>query len=125
VQLPPVYFRIDQHITTLLASAPKEPRQYRIATLGYNYAILNQRFREILSFHWHPEQRSPEHEPHLHVGSAIIDVDAADFGKGFSGMHIPTGKIALAQVVRMLLTEFNVVPNRQDWDATLRRLLAN
>lgn len=123
--LASVYLRIDHHISTLLDSARDEPRRYRIATLGYNYAVLDQQYREILSFHWHPGQRSHEYEPHLHVGSAVIDADVPEFGKTFSRMHIPTGQVSLARVVRMLLTDFQVMPNRQDWDVVLGRLVGS
>ena len=53
----------------------------------------------------------------------IVDPDASDFGKPFSRFHIPTGQMALARVVRMLITEFNVIPNRQDWDSVISQLL--
>lgn len=51
MQFTSVYLRIDHHISTLLTSAEGEPRRYRIVTLGYNYAILDQQRREVLSFH--------------------------------------------------------------------------
>lgn len=104
-------------------SSPSEPRDYLVITDGYSYVIRDREQREILAFHWHPGQRSAVNAPHLHVGSAILDSQSGDLGKAFSRFHIPTGHISIAQVVRLLATEFNVVPNRQDWEAILGRLL--
>ena len=114
-QLPSVYLRVDQYISTLLVSVEHEPRHYRVTTLGYEYAILDQQQREIISFHWHPGRRSHEHDSHAHIGSAVIDSNAASLGKTFSRFHIPTGQVSLVRIVRMLLTEFQAVPNRRDW----------
>jgi hypothetical protein len=121
--LSAIYFRADHHISTMLTSTDGDTRRYQVILRGYRYGILDQHQREIIAFHWHPGRRSYEHDPHLHVGSVIVDPDASDFGKPFSRFHIPTGKMALARVVRMLITEFNVVPNRQDWEAVINRLL--
>lgn len=101
-----------------------ESEGYRVISTGYEYTVSNYQQREILAFHWHPGQRSHEHDPHVHIGSAVIDSASSDIGKVFSRFHIPTGHVSIAQVVRLLLTDFKVVPNRQDWEATFARLLA-
>lgn len=92
---------------------------------GYSYAVRDHRQREILAFHWHPDRRSHEQDPHIHIGSGIVDSSAGDLGKVFSRFHIPTGHMVLARVVRMLITEFSVVPNRQDWETVIGRLLGD
>lgn len=95
----------------------------RVVTVSYQFAISNRQHQEILAFHWHPEGISDVREPHMHVGAGIVDAGKGDFGKGFSNFHIPTGHVALPHVVRFLLTDFNVVPNRRDWEAALSRLI--
>jgi hypothetical protein len=35
-------------------------------------------------------------------------------------MHLPTGPVSLADVVRLLIMEFDVAPRRPDWQAILR-----
>ena len=95
---------------------------YQIIPTSYEYTILNDQLREVIAFHWHPGQRSHEHNPHIHIGSIMVDSGSTDFGRAFSRFHIPTGHIAIAQVVRLLLTDFNVVPNRQDWESVLSQL---
>ena len=122
-RLDPIYLLIHQHYGIVVTSQENEPRSYRIVTGGYSYVIQSNQHREIIAFHWHPRQRSHEHDPHVHIGSAVIDADSSDIGKTFSRFHIPTGHISIAQVVRLLLTDFNVVPNRQDWEAMLAGLL--
>jgi len=117
--LPAINFRVDHHISTMLTSTGGDVRRYRVVMIGYRYGILDQQQREIIAFHWHPGRRSHVHDPHLHVGSAIANPDSSDFGRSFSRLHIPTGQMELARVVRMLITEFDVIPNRQDWQAVL------
>jgi hypothetical protein len=97
--------------------------QRRVVTVSYQYVISDQQQRELLAFHWHPEGISVERDPHVHIGPGIVNAGAGDLGKVFSNIHIPTGHVPLARVVRMLITEFGVEPNRQDWDAVLSRLV--
>ena len=120
-RLEPITLGVDVHYQVF--AEHYDPRQYRVVTVGYRYAISTAQQREIIAFHWHPARRSHEQNPHLHVGSAVVDVSRSDFGRTFSRFHIPTGHMPLSRVVRMLITEFDVVPNRQDWEAVLYRLL--
>lgn len=122
--LDPVYFLIAYRYRLIRDSDDAVPGKYQILPIGYEYMIGNHQQREILVFHWHPGQRSHEHDPHVHIGSAIIDAGSSDIGKTFSRFHIPTGHISITQVVRLLLTDFNVVPNRQDWEAVLAGALS-
>jgi hypothetical protein len=119
----PVYLVIHQHFGIEVKTAVSQPRTYKAMTTGYEYMILNRQQREIVVFHWHPGQRSHEHSPHVHLGSAVVDVNSSDIGKTFSRFRIPTGHVSVAQVVRLLLTDFNVVPNRQDWESVLGAIL--
>lgn len=124
-RLDVVYLVIHQHFGIEVTAGVNQPRTYRVVTNGYEYMILNRQQREVLAFHWHPGQRSHEHDPHVHIGSAVVDSGSSDIGKTFSRFHIPTGHISIAQVVRLLLTDFGVVPNRQDWEVTLAGLLTS
>lgn len=121
--LEPVWFKVQDHLDIMTVSTADAPRTFQAVASGYRYTIDDSSHKEILTFHWHPGQRSHEHEPHLHVGSGVINAGAGDLGKTFSSLHIPTEHVALARVVRMLITEFQVMPNRQDWDIILGRLL--
>ena len=37
------------------------------------------------------------------------------------GLHLPTGRVSLEAVIRMLITEFAIAPRRADWRRTLDR----
>lgn len=90
----------------------------------YQYRLLDHNERELLVYHWQPgaEFLGPDH-PHLHVSAALdaqtsaVDRQAIDLDK----LHLPTGRVSLASVVRMLITEFRVAPQRPDWAAALER----
>jgi hypothetical protein len=91
-------------------------------TTAYRYRLLDAREREILAYHWHPIGRSAVAYPHMHLSSRIGSIE---LGPGIGSvrladMHLPTGPVALADVVRLLITEFSVVPRRSDWEAVLR-----
>lgn len=52
--------------------------------------------------------------PCRHVQAAASNVAALDRRR-----HLPTGRVSLEAVLRLLLTEFDVRPRRPDWDGVL------
>ena len=58
--------------------------------------------------------------PHLHLGSSLDGNDAIDV----SDLHLPTGVVSLASIVRFLIEEIGDEPNRADWDTILRQIEA-
>jgi hypothetical protein len=90
--------------------------------LMYEYRLLDDRDRELLVFHWQPDSRGPDH-PHLHVSAALTaQVNAQSTREiGLDKLHLPTGHVAFAAFIRMLITEFGVAPLRQDWRDILDR----
>lgn len=95
-------------------AAPRRADRWRAITTGYEYMFVDQLEREILTFHWHPRQRSHVTWPHLHIGCAVLE-------RSFiSNAHIPTGRVALEQVLRLAIEDFRVEPKRTDWDRVLR-----
>jgi hypothetical protein len=74
------------------------------------YALEDAGGAEILSYHWHPEGRSAVREPHLHLGpSAKVGLTI------LANAHLPTGRLALVNILRLAISEFGVVPRRDDW----------
>jgi hypothetical protein len=65
-----------------------------------------------ISYHWHPIGASQVRTPHLHVRTRS---DAGYGGMPLDRLHLPTGSIPLAAIVRFLITELGVEPNRADW----------
>jgi hypothetical protein len=90
---------------------------YRVENTGYLFRILDPDEHEILAYHWHPVGRSSVTHPHLHLSSRIAPIS---LGRGqddlpLADVHIATGFIDFADVVRMLVEEFGVEPLRDDW----------
>jgi hypothetical protein len=69
-------------------------------------------------YHWHPVGASPVRTPHLHVNPRADSISGA---VSLERLHLPTGPVSLAAIVRFLITELGVEPNRADWV----RILAN
>ena len=90
----------------------------------YQYRLLDRDERELLVYHWQPGDayRGPD-DPHLHVSASLsaqisaIDRQSIDLDK----LHLTTGRVSLASVVRMLITEFGIAPRRHDWAEVLDR----
>ena len=72
--------------------------------------------REIFAYHWHPNERTAITFPHFHfyrgAGAMRDDVRKA---------HFPTGRIAFEDVLRLVVTQFGVIPLRNDWETILDR----
>jgi hypothetical protein len=77
---------------------------YRVTTAGYIYSLLGDDDRELLGWHWHPTERTPR--PHLHMQGAEPVTHK---------VHIPTGRVTIESVLRMLAEDLSVTPKRDDW----------
>jgi hypothetical protein len=94
---------------------------FETALAGYAFEILEPDEREILAFHWHPDGASPVRHPHLHLSGRMPEIllGRSRDAVSLSRVHIPTGILSFAAVVRMLIEEFGVEPRRSDWQAIL------
>jgi hypothetical protein len=117
---------VDHHYRIV---RPTERGPYKVQTAAYYYALEDQDGREILAYHWHPSQ--PQY-PHLHVGPGAVDsqwlaaVERSPqtnaLRPDLMGAHLPTGRIALEDVVELVLDQFQVAPKRaRHWRQTLTR----
>lgn len=96
----------------------RNPSALLIAMRSYRISLLDRNGREALAWHWQPgsEYAGPDH-PHLHVSAAVGFPD----GRGhrttvdLDKLHLPTGPVSLAGIVRMLVEEFGVQPIGGDW----------
>jgi hypothetical protein len=82
--------------------------RWSVRTSGYVHAVLNESGRIIVAYHFHPDERSPVSWPHVHVYGSAEDTD-------LRRVHLPTGMVTLAAVVRLLIEELGVQPVRSDW----------
>jgi hypothetical protein len=96
-------------------------RRANLTPAGYAMSILDAEGREIIAYHWHPESISPIDFPHIHLTSRVSAFDVPKSGRpiALGEMHISTGFVTLARVVRMLIEEFDVGSLRGDWRAIL------
>lgn len=84
---------------------------WKVRTEAYRYRVDDSARRELISWHWHPIGESRHTRPHLHVSEGRL-----------AGLHLPTGRVSIEAVLRLLLTEFHVRPTRlrhQDWPQVL------
>ena len=79
---------------------------------GYGYSLETTDGAEIFAYHWHAAGVSHVTRPHLHVRSAVSELASRR-------THFPTGYVPLADVVRLLIEEWQVPPLRSDWAGIL------
>lgn len=92
---------------------------WRVRIVTYFLTLLDADLREIVAYHWHPEGRSHETEPHLHLGAG-----AGSLRPELSRAHLPTARIAVQDVLRLAVEAFDVRPRRRDWADVLARTRA-
>ncbi len=88
-------------------------RSWEVDTTGYIYE-LRARGTELIAYHWHMRGLSPHTFPHMHIGPAA-ELGFADLARA----HLPTGRIDLADVLRLAIRDLGVEPRRDDWRVVL------
>lgn len=91
--------------------------RWKVSTSAYYYELQTRAGDEVISFHWHPEQRSSVTFPHLHIGSGA----GVKIHRGFYKAHLPTPRTPLEDFLWLLLEDFDVQPERADWRKTLQQ----
>ena len=104
--------QVSQQYRVIENPDPREPWQVR--TVAYRYTLWESGGPEIFSYQWHPASRGNITFPHLHLEAG------AGIGRDeFHRAHLPTGRVALEDFVRLLIVDFDVVPERDDWEEAL------
>lgn len=98
--------------------------EWRVDTVSSSYELLDPDERQVIAYHWHPG--TPPAFPHLHFGRQFAHPDLpAAVGARAAALvraHLPTrGRVSLATVLRLAITELGVEPIRPDWEAVLAR----
>jgi hypothetical protein len=98
-----------------IVEAEGERGPWKVTTRGYIYALDDPDDREIVAYHWHPDGRSTEDRPHVHLGagSGVTHV-------GLAGAHIPTSRVALEDFLLMCIEQFGIPAQRDDYLKILR-----
>jgi hypothetical protein len=110
---------MEHHHTTI-------PNQFQ--SRMYQYRLLDHDQRELLVYHWQPgpDFAGPDH-PHLHVSAALtVHPDAVTRRRlSLDKIHLVTGQVWPPSVIRMVITELGVAPQRPDWSDVLDRAEAS
>lgn len=97
---------------------PTARNNYLVSTKSYLYSILDAEKKDLIGFHYHPElDDDPVVHPHIHV-YADTDKRFADFN--LHKRHIPSGRVALEDVIEWLIIELEVKALRSDWQRILQ-----
>src|SRR5215470_12670467 len=99
-----------------IVEADDERGPWKVSTVAYYYHVetIASPAQEVFAYHWHPHGRNTVTYPHLHLSSG-----AGALQHNLIKAHLPTGRIAIEDVVRCVITQLDVVPLRQDWEAIL------
>jgi hypothetical protein len=103
---------LTQHYRVIEDIQPRGP--WRVTTTVYQYSFDDVNGNEVISFQWHPNQRSNVKFPHVHMG----------YGSGVTRpelikAHIPTGRVFPEDVIRFAISDLNVRALRADWTSIL------
>jgi len=87
------------------------PGEYKASTLAYIYSIRLPDLEDgaIVSWHWHPLTTPGRPAPHVHVG-----VDHPQLVATLPKLHIPSGRVSFEEVVRFLIDDLDVAPERPE-----------
>lgn len=76
-------------------------KSWHVSTTAYMYTLRDGEGRELIGWHWHPDAKGDDRlrpHPHLHVPAGRID----------RRVHVPTGRVSIESVLRILLTDLAV-----------------
>ncbi len=93
-----------------LSTLCRSPRSLSYDSAPLLLAVRNNHV--IIAFHWHPAERFEVRHPHLDRG-------AKEGREDLHRTHIPTGRVALEDVIRFAIMELGVEPKRADWERVL------
>jgi hypothetical protein len=94
---------------------------WQVVKIGHVYAFMTRSGDEVLAYHWHPYGEGAVEFPHIHIGPAMSRHDSVVRPGEAHKIHVPTGEVSLADVIRLAITELGVEPRREDWEAILIR----
>jgi len=83
---------------------------WKVSIVSYAYSLEDDAGAG-LHYHWHPVGTSEIKSPHLHLKNSGCQIATTDLGK----FHLPTGRIALEDVLRIAINDFGVTPLKDDW----------
>lgn len=93
-----------------LESVPHDGGQMRMSTRRYVYE-LSESGSTLLGWHWHPASKRASQItwPHLHMPKA----------SKYAKAHVPTGRVALEDLLLFLINDMGAVPDRDNASAII------
>jgi hypothetical protein len=105
-----LYFSLVQRF--YLIRSEELGNDWKVSTRYYQYTVETEDAEEIIGYHWHPQSVSPINYPHMHLGAgARIGRKELDSAKA----HLPTGRVAIEDVIHLLIEVFDVEPLKKNW----------
>lgn len=112
-----LWFSVSMQYVIVEADGDRGP--YKVKMTSYRYGIDDENGDEVLSYDWHPHTGMSAPHLHLHVRTSILSI--GDFNK----KHLPTGRVAFEQVLRLTVDEFGVRPIKRNWEKILSHAQGN
>jgi hypothetical protein len=120
------------HTYRVLDDATVGRGPWRVQTAAYHYDLSRQdgtgEPRELFLYHWHPGPQPGSAQtsgtlvttPHLHVHASHVGRDETP-AMNLDDFHLPTGRVALEEVLRFAIRDCGVRPLRDDWESILEK----
>ncbi|MEX2238058.1 MAG: hypothetical protein WEB00_11035 [Dehalococcoidia bacterium] len=105
-----LHFLVSHQFEVVQDEAPG--RLWTAKSQEYAYEVLSAG-EKVIAFHWHPSENRVAF-PHIH-----FEKGAGVRNENLQRAHIPSGRVSLAAVVRFLIEDFGVPPQRRDWSRVL------
>ena len=87
-------------------------RDRKIRTESYVYLLLDENDRPIEQYDWHFHKEYLRKRPHLHIKHGSTGPGTSGLRAGLSGLHFPTGRLAIEELARFLIQDMDVKPSR-------------
>ncbi|MGH3341953.1 MAG: hypothetical protein ACRDPK_03540 [Carbonactinosporaceae bacterium] len=79
-------------------------KDWHVSTVAHAYRLNDNAGDELVTWHWHPGLRGVDY-PHLHVTGGPVGRRA----------HLPSGRVSIESVLRLLLDDLGVPAKRDDY----------
>ena len=112
-----LWLSLRHYFLAFADNSRERQHRWQARTTAYYYTLDDADGREVLAYHWHPVGRSPEKEPHLHLGAG-----AGTIRQELAEAHLATGPVMPVAMVTLILKHFGVRPRRADWAEILARV---
>ena len=104
VSLPKSKLSLTLNQTYGVVRAEGDRGPYKVSTISYIYRI-DDSAGELVSFHYHPDHH--------------VDFCHMHLRQNFDRVHFPTGRVAIEEVIAMLIRDFGIPPRRKNYEALI------